>query len=207
MQPWGKHKEPQSYKRYGLKTSTSDEIRQGCLHFFTISQNAFAAPLTDKDHPQANSCKPVYDSKPVICNFCSHSVKQAWWLQTKWYGKLCRNVVQDADEVGTELFFCECRFFWFIQNSKRTHVWQFWLDVWHVKVFFFFLGTKKSLQLRNLPSRTSTLFLSRRSACPFLNCDQVSNRLTEFSGKLTFYTLCSRKVRWWKEIYVFRNVS
>ena len=145
MQPWGKHKEPQSYKRYGLKTSTSDEIRQGCLHFFTISQNAFAAPLTDKDHPQANSCKPVYHTKPVICNFCSHSVKPAWWLQTKWYGKLCRNVVQDADEVGTELFFCECRFFWFIQNSKRTHVWQFWLDVWHVKAFFSCWGQRKVL--------------------------------------------------------------
>ena len=75
------------------------------------------------------------------------------------------------------------------------------------KSFFFLFGTNKSLKLRNLPSRTSTLFLSRRSTCPFLNCDQVSNRLTEFSGKLTFYTLCSRKVRWWKEIYVFINVS
>ena len=63
--------------------------------------------------------------------------------------------------------------------------------------FSFFLGTNKSLKLRNLPSRTSTLFLSRRSACPFLNCDQVSNRLTKFSGnlKLSIYTLCSRKVR------------
>ena len=64
------------------------------------------------------------------------------------------------------------------------------------KRFFFFLGTKKSFELRNLPSRTSTFFLSRRSACPFLNCDQVSNRFTEFSGKLTFHTLCSRKVRY-----------
>ena len=62
--------------------------------------------------------------------------------------------------------------------------------------FFFFLGTKKSFKLQNLPSRTSTLFLSRRSACPFLNCDQVSNRFTEYSGKLKFYTLCSRKVRY-----------
>ena len=75
------------------------------------------------------------------------------------------------------------------------------------KSFFFFLGTKKSFKLRNLPSRTSTLFLSRWSACPFLNCDQVSNRFTEFSGKLTFYTLCSRKVRYGKKIYVFTNVS
>ena len=75
------------------------------------------------------------------------------------------------------------------------------------KSFFFFLWTKKSLKLQNLPSRTSTLFLSQRSACPFLNCNQVSNRLTEFSGKLTFYTLCSRKVWWWKEIYVIINVS
>ena len=75
------------------------------------------------------------------------------------------------------------------------------------KRFFFFLGTTKSFKLRNLPSRTSTLFLSRWSACPFLNCDQVSNRFTEFSGKLTFYTLCSRKARYWKKIYVFINVS
>ena len=75
------------------------------------------------------------------------------------------------------------------------------------KSFFFFLGTKKSFKLRNLPSRTSTLFLSRRSAWPFLKCDQVSNRFTEFSGKLTSYTLCLRKVRYWKEIYVFINVS
>ena len=28
-----------------------------------------------------------------------------WLLQTKWYGKLSRNVVQGADEVGTESFF------------------------------------------------------------------------------------------------------
>ena len=68
--------------------------------------------------------------------------------------------------------------------------------------FFFFLGTKKSFKLRNLPSRPSTLFLSRRSACPFLNCDQVSSRFTEYSRKLTFHTLCSRKVRYWEEIYV-----
>ena len=68
-------------------------------------QSAFAAPLTDKDHPQATSCKPIYHGKPVICNFCSHSAKPAWQLQTKWYGKLCRNVVQGFDEVGTESFF------------------------------------------------------------------------------------------------------
>ena len=41
------------------------------------------------------------------------------------------------------------------------------MAVWirHVtcKSFFFFLGTKKSLKLRNLPSRTLTLFLSRQS--------------------------------------------
>ena len=24
--------------------------------------------LTDKDHPQATSCKPIYHGKPVICN-------------------------------------------------------------------------------------------------------------------------------------------
>ena len=102
----GKHKAPQSYKRYGLKTSTSDEVRQGCLHFFPISQSLSpkSACLTDREHPQATSCKPIYHGKPVICNFCSHSAKPAWRLQTKWYGKLCRGVVQGADEVGTESF-------------------------------------------------------------------------------------------------------
>ena len=51
--------------------------------------------------------------------------------------------------------------------STRTHeVWQFWLDMWHVKAVFF-LGTKKSFKLRNLPSRTSALFPSWRSTCPF----------------------------------------
>ena len=45
-------------------------------------------------------------------------------------------------------------------------MWQFWLDVWHVKVCFLF-GDKKTFKLRNLPSKTSTLFLSRRSACLF----------------------------------------
>ena len=51
--------------------------------------------------------------------------------------------------------------------STRTHeAWQFWLDMWHVKAVFF-LGTKKSFKLRNLPSRTSTLFPSWRSTCPF----------------------------------------
>ena len=67
------------------------------------------------------------------------------------------------------------------------------------KSFFFlsFGGQRKVLSCEILPPRTSTLFLSRRSACPFLNCDQVSNRLTKFSGnlKLSIYTLCSRKVR------------
>ena len=137
----GKHKEPQSYKRYDLKTSTSDEVRQGCLHFFPISQSLSpkSACLTDREHPQATSCKPIYHGKPVICNFCSHSAKPAWRLQTKWYGKLCRSVIQGADKVETEsIFFCDCRFFSFRTVSTRTHAWQFWLDVWHVKVCFLF---------------------------------------------------------------------
>ena len=123
----GKHKEPQSYKRYGLKTSTSDEVRQGCLHFFPISQGLSpkSACLTDREHPQATSCKPIYHGKPVICNFCSHSAKPAWRLQTKWYGKLCRSVIQGADKVETEsIFFCECRFFSFRTVSTRTHAFE-----------------------------------------------------------------------------------
>ena len=67
-------------------------------------QNASAACLTDKGHPEATSYNPIYHGNPVICNFCSHSAKPARRLRTKWYGKLCRSVVQGADEAGTESF-------------------------------------------------------------------------------------------------------
>ena len=175
---------------------------------FTESrQNAFAASLTDKDHPQATTCKPMYHGKPVIYNFWSHSAKPAWRLQTKWYGKLCKNVVQDADEVGTESFFVSVDLLIHSQQYANTSMAVLIKRVTCKSSFFSSMGTKKSFKLRNLLSRTSTLFLSRRSACPFLNCDQVSSRFTEYTGKLTFYTLCSRKVRYWKEIYVFKNVS
>ena len=46
-------------------------------------QNVSANCLTDKDHPQAISCKPIYHSQLVICNFWSHSAKPAWRLQKK----------------------------------------------------------------------------------------------------------------------------
>ena len=52
-----------------------------------------------------SSCKPIYHDKPVISNFCSHSAKPACRVQTKWYGKLCINLVHGAEEVGTESFF------------------------------------------------------------------------------------------------------
>ena len=54
------------------------------------------------------------------------------------------------------------------------------------KRFFFFLGTTKSFKLRNLPSRTSTLFLSRRSASPFLNATKSAAVLQNFQVKLHF---------------------
>ena len=160
----GKHKAPQSYKRYGLKTSTSDEVRQGCLHFFPISQSLSpkSACLTDREHPQATSCKPIYHGKPVICNFCSHSAKPAWRLQTKWYGKLCWNIVQGADEVGTESFFVSVDLLIHSEQYANTSMAVLIKRVTCKSSFFFFLGTKKSFKLQNLPSRTSTLFLSRR---------------------------------------------
>ena len=40
MQPWENIKSRKVISgTYGLKTSTSDEVRQGCLHLFTISQS------------------------------------------------------------------------------------------------------------------------------------------------------------------------
>ena len=71
------------------------------------------------------------------------------------------------------------------------------------KSLFSFL-TKKSLKLGSLPSRTSTVFPSQRSACPLI-CDQVRKVFKEFS--VTFYTLCSRKVQHWNEFNLSMNVS
>lgn len=125
MQPWENIKR-HKVKQYGFKTSNSDEVRQGCLHFFTISRSlasrrnqpkkntsavcltreisffsfpfSFSFSLTDKDHPQATTCKPIYHSKQL-------SVTSVLILvQTKCFGKLCRSVVL-GDEVGTNLFF------------------------------------------------------------------------------------------------------
>ena len=58
MQPWENIKSHKSCKRYGLKTSTSDEVRQGCLHFFTITK-----PLTEicEMHQQ-----PVWPTKIIL---------------------------------------------------------------------------------------------------------------------------------------------
>ena len=59
--------------------------------------------------------------------------------------------------------FCQCRFF----NSPRTvreHMYDSFDYTWDMWKFVFFLRTcpaKKSFKLQNLPSRTSTLFLSR----------------------------------------------
>ena len=79
----------------------------------------------------------------------------------------------------------------FLSEHYGTHVWQFWLDVWHVKVCFLF-GDKKTFKLRNLPSKTSTLFLSRRSACLFFwtaikSATIVLKESTLLKGNLCIY--------------------
>ena len=108
-------------------------------------QSAFAAPLTDKDHPQATSCKPIYHGKPVICNFCSHSAKPAWQLQTKWYGKLCRNVVQGADEGGTDFFFVSVDFLIHSEQYANTCMTVLIRRVTCKRFFFSFWGQRKVL--------------------------------------------------------------
>ena len=111
----GKHKEPQSYKRYDLKTSTSDEVRQGCLHFFPISQSLSpkSACLTDREHPQATSCKPIYHGKPVIC-------KASVLIQQNQHGDYKQNDLASLQKRcarrGRSRLFCDCRFL----NSFKT---------------------------------------------------------------------------------------
>ena len=48
IQPWENIKSHKVISSYGLKTSTSDEIRQECLHFFTISQSLGLSPKSAK---------------------------------------------------------------------------------------------------------------------------------------------------------------
>ena len=107
-------------------------------------------------------------------------------VQTKWFGKPCRSVVQ-GDEVGTNLFFFMSVDF-LIHSDQYANTWSMEVLIRRVtcKSLFSFWRQKKSFKLRNLPSRTSTLFRSRRSACPFLNYDQVSKVLKKLSG--TFNT-------------------
>ena len=82
-------------------------------------QNASAACscLTDKDHPEATSCKPLmYHGKPVICNSCSHSAKPAWRLQKKmiWQALQKRCSKRRRSRNG---IFCDCRLF----NSSKQY--------------------------------------------------------------------------------------
>ena len=63
--------------------------------------------------------------------------------------------------------FCECRFF----NSPKTvceHMYGGFDYTCDMRKFVFLLRTKKSCKLQNLPSRTSTLFLSLRIGALFL---------------------------------------
>ena len=111
MQPWEKIKSHKvmigmawKHRPVTNKTRMFTFLHDIAKPLAEISKMHPQSCLTDKEHPEATSCKPIYHGKPVIFNFCSHSAKPAWQLQTKWYGRLCRSVVQGADEVGTESF-------------------------------------------------------------------------------------------------------
>ena len=102
MQPWENIKSHKVISGMSWKHRTAKKQDNDCYvssRYRKASrrnqQHAFAASLTDKDHLQATTFKPIYLGRPVICNFCSHSAKPVW----------CRNVVQGADVVRTESFF------------------------------------------------------------------------------------------------------
>ena len=156
-----------------------------------------AKPLAEiSDHPQATSCTPIYLGKPVTLSATSVLIQQNQHGDYKQndMASFAETLYKAPTKSERNIFFVSVDFLIHSEQYANTCMAVLITRV-ACKSFFFFLGTKKSLKLRNLPSRTSTLFLPRRRDCPFLNSDQVSNRLTEFSGKLTFYTLCSRKVR------------
>ena len=121
MQRWESIK---SHKKHRLKTSTSHEVL-GCLHFFTISRSLspksakyICSLFDDEDHPQATSCKTIYD-KPVISNFCSHHSKTSMATSNKLIWQALQK--KQGDEVGTESLFFMSVDFIFLQNSTRTH--------------------------------------------------------------------------------------
>ena len=62
----------------------------------------------------------------------------------------------------------------------------------HVGTESFFVSVDLLIHSEQYANKSMAVLIKRT----FLNCDQVSSRFTEYSGKLTFYTLCSSKVRY-----------
>ena len=161
----GKHKEPQSYKRYDLKTSTSDEVRQGCLHFFPISQSLSpkSACLTDREHPQATSCKPIYHGKPVIC-------KASVLIQQNQHGDYKQNdmasfaeaLYKGAEKVETESSFFVSVDFFHSEQLVREHMHGSFDWTCDMQKFVFFLETKpKSFNLRKVEDLDLVFFTAK----------------------------------------------
>ena len=78
-----------------------------------------------------------------------------------------------TDEAGTDFFFVSVDF---LINSKQCANTFMAVLIRRVtcKSLFSFWGQRKVLSCEIFLSRTSTLFPSRQSASPFLNCDQIS---------------------------------
>ena len=118
-----KHKEPQSYKRNGLKTSTSDEVRQGCLHFFTISQSLSpksakcVCSLFDRQRSSSGYQLQTYLPRQTSYLQLLFSFSKTSMVTTNkmiWQALQKRCTRRRRSRNG--IFFCECRFF----NSFRT---------------------------------------------------------------------------------------
>ena len=146
MHPWQNIKEPQSYKRYGLKTSTSDKVGQGCLRFFTTSQSLSPkiakcnSSLQLLDRQRSSWGYKLQTYLPRAANQLSAT---SVLIQQNQHGKLCRNVVQavqGADEVGTESF-VSVQFL--IHPEQYANTCMAVLDVRLVKVCFLFEDKEK----------------------------------------------------------------
>ena len=118
--------------------------------YYTVRSNDIKVLKSRWNFVKTMTTTPGNNIYTVICGFCSHSAKPAWW-----YGKLCRSVLQGAHEVGTESFFCEGRFF--NSHSEQcantcTHVYMAVLiRCVTCKRFFYFWGQRKVLSCEIYP--------------------------------------------------------
>ena len=158
--------------------------------YYTVRSNDVKVLKSRWNFVKTKTTTPGNNIYTVICGFCSHSAKPAWW-----YGKLCRSVVQGTHEVGTEYFFF-VRVDFFNSHSEQcsntcTHVCMAVLiRCVTCKRLFYFLGQRKvlSCEIYLPPLRPCffhggalVFFWTATKSLTFLNNFQVNLHFTRYA--------------------------